>query len=202
VSREHALGQIEYASRLFRMTPEELRAETLRHEALGYASLTPAADPSPVAAHDDRPAGSLVAYTDGSGTQAHLVCGAGVVIYDGDEAVLEASRHLGLGTNNHAELSGVRIALAITDTPAWRAREIVIRSDSEYAIGAMTSPRGPRPGAANERLILATRRLLAGRTVRFEHVKGHSGVEGNERADHLAGLARKRTPKPAERSAA
>lgn len=180
-------------------------------------SPTPSADASPRAAHDATPAPAddpkasvgdfaryepLVAYTDGSGTRAHMVCGAGVVVYDGGVAVLEASRHLGNGTNNHAELSGVRIALVITDTPEWRARPLVIRSDSEYAIGALTAPHGPREGAANERLIHATRKLLVGRRVTFEHVEGHAGVEGNERADVLAGLARKRTPKPADRSAA
>jgi ribonuclease HI len=125
-----------------------------------------------------------------------------VVVYDGDVVVLEAARHLGLGTNNHAELSGVRIALAITDTPEWRSRALVIRSDSEYALAALTRPGGPREGAANERLIRATLKLMAGRSVTFEHVAGHTGVEGNERADVLAGMARKRTPKTSDRSAA
>lgn len=87
----------------------------------------------------------LIAYCDGSGTVAHLPCGAGVVVYDGGEVVLEASRSLGLGTNNHAELSAIRVALAITDTPEWRGRMLVVRSDSMYAIGAMTAPRNPAP---------------------------------------------------------
>ena len=39
----------------------------------------------------------LIAYGDGSGTVAHLPCGAGVVVYDGGEVVLEASRSRGLG---------------------------------------------------------------------------------------------------------
>jgi ribonuclease HI len=134
----------------------------------------------------------LIAYCDGSGTVAHLPCGAGVVVYDGGEVVLEASRSLGLGTNNHAELSAIRVALAITDTPEWRGRMLVVRSDSMYAIGAMTAPRNPAPDRPNARLIAITRRLLAGRSVRFEHVKGHSSEPGNERADKLAGLARLR----------
>lgn len=134
----------------------------------------------------------LIAYCDGSGTVAHLPCGAGVVVYDGDVVVLEASRSLGLGTNNHAEISAVRVALAITDTPEWRSRPLVVRSDSMYAIGAMTAPCNPAPERPNARLIAITRRLLAGRCVRFEHVRGHSGEPGNERADKLAGLARLR----------
>lgn len=149
----------------------------------------------PVAAPSSLP---LVAYTDGSGTIATLPCGAGVVVFDGDEAVLEASRHLGAGTNNHAELSAIRVALAITQP--FGDRPLVVRTDSMYAIGALS--REPREGAANRALILATRRLMAGREVRFEHVKGHSGIEGNERADELAGLARLRAPRAAEGSAA
>lgn len=134
----------------------------------------------------------LVAYTDGSGTVAHLPCGAGVVVFDGDEVVLEASRHLGNGTNNHAELSAIRVALAITNTPEWRGRHLIVRSDSMYAIGAVTAPRGPLATAANAQLIYEVRKLLGGRLVTFEHVKGHSGIAGNERADKLAGLARTR----------
>lgn len=143
---------------------------------------------------DDAP--ELVAYCDGSGTQAHLPCGCGVVVVDQGEVVLEASRALGLGTNNHAEISAARVALAVTDTPEWRTRPLVVRTDSMYTIGALTAPRAPAPERPNARLIAATRKLLAGRVVRFEHVRGHSGEVGNERADELAGLARRRQLAP------
>ena len=126
----------------------------------------------------------LVVYTDGSGTVAHLPCGAGVVVYDGDVVMLEASRHLGLGTNNHAELSAVRVALAITEP--WRDRPLVIRSDSLYTIGALTAPCAPDEWRPNARLIGIIRRALVGRVVSFEHVRGHAGDIGNERADQLA----------------
>lgn len=134
----------------------------------------------------------LVVYTDGSGTQAHLPCGAGAVVYDGDVIVLEASRHLGCGTNNHAEISAVRVALAITDTPAWKGRPLVIRTDSMCAIGALTRPDETKAHKPNAKLIAIVRRMLVGRAVTFEHVKGHAGVEGNERADRLANLGRLR----------
>ena len=134
--------------------------------------------------------GALFAYTDGSGTVASLPCGAGVVVYDGAEVILEAARHLGPGTNNHAEVSAVRIALAIT---APLARPLVVRSDSLYTINALVG-RPPDEGATNARLILATRRLMLGRVVAFEHVRGHVGLAGNERADELATLGRLRAP--------
>lgn len=138
------------------------------------------------------PDGPLVAYTDGSGNTADRPCGAGVVIFDGAVAFLEASRYLGHGTNNHAELSALRIALAITDAPGLRERELLIRSDSEYAIGCATRAADPYPGAANAKLISLVRKAMRGRRVRIEWVKGHAGDPGNERADELAGLARKR----------
>lgn len=143
-----------------------------------------AADPVP---------GALIAYTDGSGTLAHRPCGAGVVVYDGDAVVIEASRHLGLGTNNHAELSGVRVALDITATHA--DRPLVVRSDSMYAIGALAGE-PPHARAPNAHLIFATRRLMAGRAVYFEHVPGHAGLAGNVRADELASRGRLNAPKP------
>ena len=140
----------------------------------------------------------LVAYTDGSGTIATKVCGAGVVVYDGDPVaselapVAEASRHLGLGTNNHAELSAVRVALYVTAQPPFVGRPLVIRTDSEYVI-TMCRWRGALdPERKNSALVNIIRRALHGRQVRFEHVAGHSGIPGNERADVLAGLGRVR----------
>lgn len=141
----------------------------------------------------------IVCYTDGSGTRAHLPCGAGVVIYDEDpapyytaEPIVEASRPLGCGSNNHAELSAVRIALWLTDQWPLKGRPLVIRSDSEYAI-TMCSRRGALdPERPNARLVNIIRRAMLGRDVHIEYVPGHAGVPGNVRADKLAGLARLR----------
>jgi ribonuclease HI len=143
----------------------------------------------------------VVVYTDGSGTRAHLPCGAGVVVYDGDpvltdwalEPAVEASRHLGLGSNNHAELSAIRVALYVTSFPPFAGRFLLIRSDSEYAI-KMCGWRGSLdPERPNAKLVEVIRRELRGRAVRFEHVLSHAGIPGNERADELAGMARLKT---------
>lgn len=138
------------------------------------------------AAPRDVPFDALVAYTDGSGTVAHLPCGGGVVLFDDGRVVAEASRHFGLGTNNVAELAAVGVALAMT---ADSGRALVVRTDSMYVIGALTGD-APHPLAANVGLIVELRRMIRGRDVAFEHVPGHRGVWGNERADELANRGR------------
>ena len=148
----------------------------------------------------------VIAYADGSGTVAHLTCGCGVVVMDEGVAVLEVSRHLGLGTNNRAELAAVGNALLVVDSDRWRGRPVIVRTDSMYTIGALTAPDDTREGKPNATTINFIRRHLArmaadGWRVSFEHVKGHSGVEGNERADALAGMARVRAPQPMEQAA-
>lgn len=135
--------------------------------------------------------GELVAFTDGSGTVEDLPCGAGVVLFDRDRVVVEASWSIGLGTNNHAELSAVRLALHLS-AHHDRWRPLLVCTDSMYAIGVLCATRAPSEDARNGALIRWIRRCMAGRRVRFEHVRGHAGVWGNERADALADRARRR----------
>lgn len=133
-----------------------------------------------------------MAYTDGSGTIATKPSGCGVVIYDGDQVILEASRHLGLGSNNHAEVSAVRVALWLTRD---MGRPLHVVADSDYAIKALTKEWDPWPTQPNAKLITLTREAMAGRVVTFEHVPGHEGIVGNERADALASIGRTTRPR-------
>ena len=77
----------------------------------------------------------------------------------------------------------VRALAAIRD----RSRYVILRSDSEYAIGALTKSWKIR---ANKQLIDEARALAASfERLRFEWVPGHAGVAENERCDELARAA-------------
>jgi len=150
-------------------------------------------------------------WTDGSGTwgaDSPACIGVHVVVDDPDDqpprAVVEASEYVGIGTNNVAELRAIRRGLFLATILVGqlghaieRGVDIVVRSDSEYAIGAIEWEH-PR---ANVPLINAIRAQLraifenhAGMVrVEWAHVRGHTGVEGNEIADWLAHVARCRT---------
>lgn len=125
-------------------------------------------------------------YTDGSGTTKDKPAGIGVYVIDGPHRVF-VSENIGNGTNNRAELCAIWRALR--QFP-WLHKPILVRSDSEYAIGSMTQDWHPN---VNADLIRRMREDLAERNfkVEFEHVPGHSKIEGNEIADRLSGVGRK-----------
>lgn len=146
--------------------------------------------PAPLAA--DRPP-ALVAYVDGSGTIATEHAGCGLALFDesADLWIAEASWYLGRGTNNFAEVQAIRVALWATSVVEHRDRPLVVRSDSLYAINSVSRFQPIGRETKNGEVILATRAALVGRRVFFEHVRGHKGVVGNERADKLANRARR-----------
>jgi ribonuclease HI len=123
---------------------------------------------------------SIVAYADGACSGNPGPAGLGVVILDGDRRT-EISEHLGLGTNNIAELTAIeRVLDAVTDA----GRPLVIYTDSAYAIGVLSKGWKAK---ANVTLIEKLRERLAKRpATRLVHVRGHAGIELNERADELA----------------
>ncbi|MFZ2504462.1 MAG: ribonuclease H, partial [Nocardioides sp.] len=105
------------------------------------------------------------------------------------------------GTNNMGELTAVLDLLRQT---AAIDEELVVICDSTYAINSITKwmPNWKRKGwrkgdgqpVQNLDIMQAldaamTQRREAGRAVRFEWVKGHTGHELNEAADRLANAA-------------
>ena len=127
---------------------------------------------------------TVVVYTDGacSGNP-----GAGAWAYRvewPDGSVEEAAGAEPMTTNNREELKAVREGLAavrarIGETQGWR---VVVRTDSLGVINWLLR-RWKRK--ANLDLYPGIDALVDDR-VEFEHVRGHSGVPGNERVDELA----------------
>lgn len=101
------------------------------------------------------------------------------------------------GTNNMGELKAVLDLLESTAEDA--DQHLVILCDSQYVINSVTKwmPGWKRKGwrkkdgkpVMNVELLQAIDRALAGRSVEFEWVKGHSGHAMNEAADKRANAA-------------
>lgn len=127
-------------------------------------------------AHDPE---AVIAYADGACTGNPGPSGLGVVILDG-ESRIEISEGLGMGTNNIAELTAIERALEAVPDPK---RSLVIYTDSKYSIGVLAMGWKAK---ANVELVARLREHLARRPARFVHVRGHSGIPLNERADELA----------------
>ena len=165
---------------------------------------------SPAAVMDDIKAFNWAFFCDGGCYPNPGPSGTGLAIYHrGDLKALWAGGHEPEGTNNRAELFGLlqafRHAAELRDagllTPGQRA---VVCCDSQYAIDCVTKwckgwqKRGWKTQSGdpvkNQDLIEQASQHLDGLSdlVSVRKVKGHSGVEGNELADQLAGAARDR----------
>ena len=122
----------------------------------------------------------VIAYCDGacSGNPGPSGLGA-VLVWDGGRR--ELSEYLGHGTNNTAELTAImRVAQGTPDT----GRPLHIYTDSSYSIGVLTKGWKAK---ANKELIAEAKSALRGvEDVELFYVKGHAGIELNEKADELA----------------
>lgn len=119
-------------------------------------------------------------HTDGACSGNPGPCGFGAVVRTADD-YRELYEFLGEGTNNVAELEGIRAALESVDD---RSRPVRLYTDSRYAIGVLTQGWNAK---ANRELIEETRDLLATfDDVELRKVEGHAGHEVNEHADDLA----------------
>lgn len=129
-----------------------------------------------------------IVYTDGSFSNG--LCGFGVVIIANNGDKITAHGRVPLDpTNNVAELYAIYVALSLV------SNNVIIYSDSRYAIGCFTSYihdwiENGWSGVANRNLIESTYALMKNRDVTFQHVPAHSGIELNEEADKLADRGR------------
>ncbi len=124
--------------------------------------------------------GAIHIFTDGASSGNPGPAGIGVVLRH-RERVKEISAYIGTATNNVAELEAIRQGLQ-----AVRRRDLPVRlyTDSSYALGLLSQGWKARK---NTQLVEDIRRLMRSfRDLKLIKVKGHTGLEDNERADKLA----------------
>ena len=149
--------------------PRAESATMKKADALG-AVRTTRARPSPPGI-SSAPKDAIVAYADGACSGNPGPAGLGVVVLDGATRT-EISEHLGMGTNNIAELTAIERAL---DAVPDQARPLVIYTDSAYSIGVLMKGWKAK---ANVELVERVRKRLAKRpATRLVHVPGHAGIE-------------------------
>jgi len=120
-------------------------------------------------------------WTDGACTGNPGPAGAGTVLLQG-ESKTEWSTWLGEGTNNIAELVAVLQGVADLERPI--RSDLVVHTDSQYVIGVCAKNWKAK---ANKALIAELKVALADAPrVVWHWVRGHEGVELNERCDQLA----------------
>jgi ribonuclease HI len=129
---------------------------------------------------------AITIYTDGASAGNPGPSGIGVVLRFGKHEK-EISRYIGITTNNMAELEAIRsgmMAVTNTDLP------VRIFTDSKYAYGVLTQGWKAKK---NQDIIESIKKILSKfNDLKFIKVKGHAGIEGNERADFLATSAIKK----------
>jgi ribonuclease HI len=130
--------------------------------------------------HDPFPPKTIVAYTDGASSGNPGPSGIGIVLRFGSKEK-EISKHIGIATNNVAELMAIKMALE-----AIRTTQIPVRlcTDSQYCFGLLSLGWKPK---RNEKLVAAIKKLME----RFKDLKilkiaAHAGIDDNERVDRLA----------------
>jgi ribonuclease HI len=136
--------------------------------------------PSVPPACEDHEPEAIAIYTDGACSGNPGPAGIGVVmVYKGHRK--EIARHIGVATNNIAELEAVRLGLEAVKN---RDLPVHVYTDSRYTWGLLS-----RNWKATENIALIEkiRRLTQSfRQLHFIKIKGHAGHPENERADRLA----------------
>ena len=136
-------------------------------------------------------------YTDGSCSYLDKIGGYGVVTKIGKHINSHCSPSYTGTTVNKMELKAIIHALENTDT----GHTIIVNSDSEYCVKTMNIwinywvVNGTLIEKANSSLWLRFLRIRQKHlkelsTLKFNWVKGHSGIKLNDLADELAGKAR------------
>ena len=123
-------------------------------------------------------------YTDGScnNLSANKEGGAAYLILLNGKEILRRSKALIHTTNNRAEM--LAIISAVKRCPI--GADIVIHTDSKYAIFSFAHRKRISDSVKNNDLIHLYRKEAAQKKVTFEWVKGHNGDRYNEIVDSMA----------------
>jgi len=136
-------------------------------------------------------------YCDGACSGNPGKAGSGLALYkNGDKPVLYYGNYVKNGTNNIAELNALYKALLLA-SEIKTCEKVMILSDSKYSIDCISTwaygwKRNNWTKKSGEiknlELIKSAHNLFEQikNDITIKHVKGHSGVEGNELADRMA----------------
>ncbi len=151
--------------------------------------------------------GFVVVHTDGACTANGKVgARAGVGVWWGDNSPSNLSRPVtgGRHTNNTAEIQAA--TLAIAQARGLGISKLDIHTDSQFTINCVTKwmrnwkcnnwqTADKKPVKNREDLEALDREMAKGQLLlRWTHVRGHSGIYGNEQADRLAVAGAKMNP--------
>lgn len=128
---------------------------------------------------------AITIYIDGSSSGNPGPSGVGVLLeWNGIERRI--SKHIGIATNNIAELMAVKVALTSLTV---NTHPVNIYTDSSYVHGILQLGWKAK---TNGSLIARIKALMTNfADVRIFKVAGHAGIVGNETADELAKAASK-----------
>ena len=119
-------------------------------------------------------------FTDGASSGNPGPSGIGVLLRYGQHEK-EISKFIGFATNNIAELKAIEAGLSVVKNTSIPVR---LFTDSKYAYGVLVLNWKAR---RNQDVVASIKKTMAKfEDLKIIKIKGHSGYEGNERADLLA----------------
>lgn len=164
---------------------------------LPESTITQKEEPKSIQTIENNSAGNMSIYCDGACSGNPGEAGSGIAVYyDDKKPVLLYGDYVKNGTNNIAELNALYQALILCEK-SNSSNKITIFSDSKYSINCISiwaygwkANSWTKKGGEikNLDIVKAAHELFDSikERISIKHVKGHSGIQGNELADRMA----------------